>query len=306
MADLQELARLHQELEWLRFEKRSDTAEWRRSWKQKDRWDDRWALNWDMFLRQQRSGVKIDRLVRSLDKKRGIIRKATPEQAAEIAAVTEALKFQVPLDDFISRGIAAYLGLALGVADDAGQFTLDALGLNETFAWASPRDFPGNLLAVRGSKIIASHYDNHLDRLARMVVEKCRPESPKTIGQLTREIQQEWDLISRKDALRVARTEAANVWETTNLNTMRLNGVKTVDWIIARGPSIGTTTLPVCKICLKKAVAGPYDINDLTEVPPAHPNCRCSLVLAQDEIWLPPKEPWTGGQSDFHTYDLDA
>lgn len=302
MSDLGELAKLHHEASWLRFQKREDAKAWQRAWRQKDRWDSRWADRWESFLLKQQRRADMEKLVKLGRKAYGRVRKAEQPPPPSYETVMSALIAQMGMEQFASEGLKAYLGFAVQVGEDAGQFTLDALGLNTTFAWAGEADFPKNVLAVRGSKVIQHHHGNHLEQLARMVVQKCDPTSPQTIGELIRGIRQEWGKITRRDAERIARTEAANVWETVAYNAMRLNGVTRVDWLIARGPAIGVTRLPVCKQCLAKAARSPYVLDEMDDVPPAHPNCRCTLIPALDTIWLPPAEPWTGAETKLETF----
>jgi SPP1 gp7 family putative phage head morphogenesis protein len=223
----------------------------------------------------------------------------------DAAAVSAALQTQIAADQFSRGAMALYVGLALDTAEEVGQLTLDALGLNRTFAWAHQRAFARDAFAVRGSKIIHHAHGYHVDRLAEVVVRACNPTRPLTIGDLTKEIRTQWADVSRKNALRVARTESANVWERTNWYAMRANGVKQVQWIIATGPAIGNTVEPVCEICLQRKVESPYVMDDMVIFPPVHPNCRCTLVPKLDPTWLPPAEPWTGGESPLPPIFLD-
>jgi hypothetical protein len=285
------------------IEKRADGAAWKRAWRQRERWHPRWQRGWEKHLTKQQRKVDVAAAVKTGQRAWGVgrLRKARKRQPSpeEVAA---GLRDQVAEDQFETGAMALYLSLAVDEAEDAGQHTLDSLGLQRTFAWAGARDFPGNVLAVRGSKIITGIYGNHLDSLARLVVAKCDPAEPKTIGQLTREVQAEWSALTRKQAARIARTEAAHVWETTNFNAMALNGVNYVDWLLASGPAIGVRVGPVCAECLVRAAQGPFVIDDLEEIPPVHPHCRCTLVPQHDPTWLPPPEPWVGAARPLEVF----
>lgn len=191
-------------------------------------------------------------------------------------------------------GLGVYMSLAHYVSEDAGQATLDNLGLNETWKWTGSRDMVRDLFAVRGSKIIQNSYGTHRAELASMITRATDPAQPKTVAQVRKKILMEWGRITRNDAQRIARTETAAVWETTNYNAQRANGVEEFDWAVAKGPAIGTHTEQVCAICLKRAAGGPYKTGAV-ELPPAHPHCRCTLIPSLEKNWLPPAEIWSGG-----------
>lgn len=300
-SELEELVKLRALAEWALMEKRGDADEWRRVWRARDRQHRRWQAPLAAQLSRLDSTLQLNNAVKVAQDAWGgrFLRKARkkPPSSSEVQAAlsgpTTAPK----------GAVAAYVGLANQTGEDAGQGTLDALGINETFAWAHPRDMARDPFAVRGSKIIAQLYDNHIARLAAIVVRKCDPAQPKTMGQLIKEIRAEFKGVSARDARRVARTESAFVWETTNWNTMVLNGVREIEWLIASGPSIGPPkSYPVCEHCLGKAAHSPYSVDDLLEIPPIHPNDRCTLVQSYDPEWLPPATPWTGEKEDLVTF----
>jgi SPP1 gp7 family putative phage head morphogenesis protein len=187
-----------------------------------------------------------------------------------------------------------YLSIAHDVSEEAGQSTLDQLGLNRTFRWNSVRDMPRDQFAVRGSKILQHAVGSHGRELARMVLEATDPANPRSSKSLARDIRRRWDILTRSQAERIARTETATIWETTNWNTMRANGIQKVEWTIAHGPNIGPPrSYPVCPLCLREAAGSPYPIEGVS-IPPKHPNCRCTLIPVLDG-WLPPAETWSGG-----------
>lgn len=302
--ELAELIRLRYEAEAEMISKRGDAADWQRAWRQKARWDGRWEA---MMLRELlgvRTGVDVPGLVKEGQRawrRSGFVRKV---RFPKFDSVRSFIVRQINQSELIKGALASYVTLSMSEGEDAGQHTLDSLGLNKTFAWAGPRDFPANLFAVRGSKLIQVMYGNHLDRLAQMVVQKTDPSRPSTIGQLTKEIKDEWPKLARKDAARIARTESANVWETTNFNAMNLNGVQEVEWLIAQGPSIGPpNSYPVCEACLRMAANSPYAMSDMTVIPPIHPHDRCTIIPRFDPNWLPPAEPWTGAEVKMETFE---
>lgn len=197
-----------------------------------------------------------------------------------------------------------YLSLAEDTAEDSGQHSLDVLGLDQTWRWTTVRDLDPNVFAVRGSKVIQQAYGTHRSELAKIIIESTDPARPRTQGETRREIRKKWDLLTRSQVERIARTETANVWEDTNLATQVANGVEQFDWLIAKGPSIGPpTSLPVCKDCLRMAAGGPYDLEHVVR-PPKHPNCRCTLIPSLHRpaaLWLPPAEPWHGAEPPLPT-----
>lgn len=67
---------------------------------------------------------------------------------------------------------------------------------------------------------------------------------------------------------RLARTEAAFASEAGARGQMSDLGVEKVEWLISDG---------ACPICEDLAAGGPYDIDDDDNLPPAHPNCLCSV-----------------------------
>lgn len=299
--ELQELAKLHQALELTRFSKRRDAPAWLRAWRAREKWDARWQRTFTKYMLLHQDDVHLRKLAEEGRKAWGVgrLRKAATPDAAGVAA---ALQSEINEDQFVSGGLAIYLGLALDESEDAGQFTLDALGLDETFSWATQRDFVRDPFAVRGSKVMQQVYGTHRDRLAKMVIEVCNPAQPKTIDQLVKEIKSEWGQVTTKQARTIARSETASVWETTNFNAMNLNDVREVEWIVATGPAIGTKTFPVCERCLKRSAEGPYVMGEVVIVPPEHPNCRCTLVPIDDPYWLPPAEPWTGAETQLEIF----
>jgi hypothetical protein len=302
--DIAELAGLRVQAEWVMLEKRGDGASWRRAWNDRDRWHPKWSKAFmELFTRFDQQ-YNFQLLVkRGLDAWSPGRLKRRPGSVPPASAISAVMQTQVAADQFQDGAMAVYMDLALNEAEAAGQRTLEALGLNETFAWANIRDFPENPYAVRGSKILQNLYGNHRERLARLVLDKTKPDSPKTIGQLTREIRAEWPRLAAKDADMIARTEAANVWETTNWNAMYLNNVQEVEWLIASGPSIGPPkSYPVCKECLERAANSPYHMIEMESIPPLHPRCRCTVVQKYNPEWLPPAEPWTGAATKLEVF----
>jgi hypothetical protein len=304
--ELVELADLRKAAEISMLLKRADTPSWERSWRARNRWDRRWEEQVVKVIARGDRSADTRRLARAGRKAWGVgflKKQRRPHNIPPPDEVAAQLRAETDEAAFSKGAMAMYLTLGADEGEEAGQYTLDSLGLNQTFAWAGPRDFPGNLLAVRGSKLLTAYYDNHRDRLAKMVIEKCDPSKPKTMGQLTKEIRQEWDKLTAKEAKRIARTESAFVWETTNWNAMTLNGVQEVEWLIGRGPSIGPPkSYPVCEHCLEQAALSPHVMDDMQEIPPLHPHCRCTLIPKHDPEWLPPAEPWAGAATKMSVF----
>lgn len=220
----------------------------------------------------------------------------SPLANATIGRIREKIQSQVgDPADYERGGMNVYLSMARDISEEAGQNGLDALGLNRTFRWTTERDMVGDQFAVRGSKILQHAVGSHGDQLARIIVRATDPANPRPLQQTVKDIREQWGVLTKSEAERIARTETATIWETTHWNTMRNNGVKLVDWTIARGPSIGPPkSLPVCPLCLEESSGNPHPINEV-DLPPKHPNCRCHLVPRLPDDWLPPATTWDGG-----------
>ena len=298
--DLAELYDLRVKYETLALAKRADGPVWRSAWRQRERWTPRWQRTYEGLFEKNIERVDLDELVVVGQKSWSRVEKA---QRPSFFQVVKKLRQWISPTEFLKGALAVYVGLALDESEDAGQYTLDALGLNKTFAWASVRDFPANPFSVHGSKVLQHAYGEHLERLAKMVLDKTNPAQPQTIEQLKKNIRNEWPEIGRKHASLIARTEAANVWEITNFNAMMANGVARADWLVAVGPNIGIKSEPVCEDCLRMAADNPWVIDDLEIVPPYHPQCRCTLVPSLDPEWLPPDEPWAGAKIQLRTFE---
>ena len=307
---LDRLVRLRMELEAVMLVRRPDFPGWARSWRAKRRWEKRWS-DW--------ASDTISDLVRALPREDNILSLTRPQAEGEgilrgrrvrkdsrrmtPEEVMDRLRIHVDTDALASGSVAAYLRMALATGEDVGQFTLDALGLNRTFAWAHPRNMAQAIYAVRGSKVVQIAYGTHLEELASIIIRATDPTRPLTIDEVTHEIRERWGNLQRWQAGRIARTETAAVWETTSYNVMRANGVTTLENLIATGPSIGFASEPVCPICVEIAANGPYLVENLTDIPPYHPNCRCTLIPYGD--YLPPQDPWAGeNRDDLRVFDV--
>jgi hypothetical protein len=240
---------------------------------------------------------------------------ATPPPAHEVA---QSLAAGFNEEAWAVGAVQVYLGLAYQTSTEAGQHALKALGLDKTFAWAHPQNMARDIFSVRGSKVIQNMYGNHLEALTKIIIQATDPRNPLTIDQVNAKIAEEWPALTRYQVERIARTETASVWTTTSVNAYRANGISKFESIIAHGPSIGTNpeTLEIvsedpCDECTDYAADGPYDIES-GDLPPWHPNCRCEAIPvledANGDPWLPPAEPWTGGDplSDPVTEDVLA
>lgn len=282
----------------LRTRRRPDFPEWSRAWRAKGRWDRRfedWAVGMIGDLRRELPDegelVRLAGEVRS-----GTTKRWRPVAAAadsiDVGALASRIGAITQTDPLVQGSLVTYLGVARAAGEEAGQFSLDALGINRTFAWANPRNMAQALYAVRGSKVVQLAHGTHVSELSKIVARATDPSRPLAIGDVTREIREKWDGLERWQAERIARTETAAVWETTNYNVMRANGVESFDSLIASGPSIGVDVEDACDICQEIAAGAPYGPDDLADLPPFHPNCRCTLVPHEDV--LPPREPWAG------------
>jgi hypothetical protein len=193
--------------------------------------------------------------------------------------------------------VQAYLGMALATSEDAGQFSLDRLGINRTFAWAQPRSMAQDLFAVRGSKVIENLVGNHLEELTKIIVRATDPTKPLTVLEVKSLVLEKWPELKDWQALRIARTETAAVWTTTSMNAYAANGITHFESLLANGPTLELQQSEPCPICVEMASIGRLDAHG--ELPPWHPSCRCEAVPVLEDAdgnpWLPPDEPWAGG-----------
>lgn len=295
---------------------RSDAAQWRSAWRARERWYSRWERDFNAAL-EALNRLAETNLDGAVDLATGQVRKADDPDEEEMRR-QHLREIILAILDRLLRGIregidagragatSVYAGLGLDTGEDAGQYTLDALGLNRTFRWYGQRDFLRDELAVRGSKIIQLLYGNHLEQLARIIADATNPAEPKTVDEVRKEILERWGQLTRAEAQRIARTETGIVWERTHWYAMRANGVRQVRWVVAHGPAIGVRVGPVCPRCMALSAGSPYDMGELAEIPPAHPNCRCTLIPVLDPRWLPPAEPWTGSEAPLPTEGLSS
>jgi hypothetical protein len=90
-------------------------------------------------------------------------------------------------------------------------------------------------------------------------------------------------------AFTIANTEMNRAMSQSCLNSYNDFGVEQVEWL----------GLEACELCGANADQGPIMLGELFEsgddAPPAHPNCRCSIIAVVDENRLPPLEGETQG-----------
>lgn len=217
-------------------------------------------------------------------------------QRGGVEDVKRALTNTVNEASWLQGGATEYLGLAVQTAEQAGQVSLDHLGLDKTFAFASPQNMAQDTFAARGSKVVQQMYGNHVDKLTKIITDATDPRNPKTISEVKASIREQWPALQSYQVDRIARTETAAVWTTTAANAYAANGISEFETIVASGPSIGIESEDPCDECVDMA-SDTHSIDD--DLPPWHPNCRCEAIpVLEDEDgtpWLPPDEPWTGG-----------
>lgn len=78
------------------------------------------------------------------------------------------------------------------------------------------------------------------------------------------------NITPRARATMIARTEYARARITGTLQSYQNYGVEMVEVITANDSS-------VCDICIDISEKNPYNINDVRNLPPFHPNCRCTV-----------------------------
>lgn len=218
-------------------------------------------------------------------------------KSATAKDISRALTGRMNEAAYKTGATSAYLGLSVKTAEQAGQVSLEHLGINKTFAFANPRTMARDTFAARGSKVIQNMYGAHVDTLTQIITEATDPRNPKTIEQVKASIRERWAGLQPYQVERIARTETAAVWTATSVNAYAANGVSAFESIVATGPSIGVDTEDACDECVDEA-SNVHTIDD--DLPPWHPNCRCEAVpMLEDpetgDPWLPPDEPWTGG-----------
>lgn len=204
-------------------------------------------------------------------------------------------------DAMLHGAVQTYIGMALQTGEQAGQYALNHLGMNRSFAWAHPRSMGHDLFSVRGSKVIQNMYGDHVNALTRIITAATNPAQPKTMQEVQSLIKEQWPDLQRSQVARIARTETATAWTTTSVNAYAANGISAVESLVAQGPSIGVESEDPCDECVDAAAQGAFDIAD--DMPPWHPNCRCEVVPVLEDPesgdqWLPPQEPWTGGTNE--------
>jgi hypothetical protein len=90
-------------------------------------------------------------------------------------------------------------------------------------------------------------------------------------------------------AFTIANTEMNRAMSQSCLNSYADFGVEQVEWL----------GLEACELCGANADQGPVPLGELfasgDDAPPAHPNCRCSIIAVVDENSLPPLEGETEG-----------
>jgi SPP1 gp7 family putative phage head morphogenesis protein len=84
-----------------------------------------------------------------------------------------------------------------------------------------------------------------------------------------RQLGAQFDEYSGYEFERLARTESAFAAEAGTRAQMADLGVEQVEWLISAD---------ACPICQDLADGGPYALDDEENLPPAHPNCLCSVA----------------------------
>ena len=97
--------------------------------------------------------------------------------------------------------------------------------------------------------------------------------SPLAVG---RQLAAQFDAYASHEMQRLARTESAFAAEAGTRAQLADLDVSEVEWLISAG---------ACVICEELAAGGPYALEDTDSLPPAHPNCCCSIspVTATDD-----------------------
>lgn len=292
-------ARVHR----VRYAKKMDTKVWEATWRAKSRWEKRWQRWGEEVLNNLGSRVDVEDLIRyATQAQKSRIRRVRKDdnQDALIASLIERVTSGIDQSTWVEGAATSYLQIALDTGETAGQYGLDSLGINKTFAWANPRNMAADLYAVRGSKVVQGMYGNHIANLTKLIVDATNPAQPLAMSEIVRQIREDYPNLLRWQAEQIARTETAAVWENMNMNMMIANEVPGANVLVATGPSIGTITMSVCSICKGIVADGPWFPASAAPTPPFHPNCRCTVVaeLTNDngDPWLPPADTWNGGE----------
>lgn len=134
--------------------------------------------------------------------------------------------------------------------------------------------FTRNFTELRG---ITEAMDQQISRI--LADGMAKGLSPR---QMADNISQNIVQIQRTRARAMARTEVIRAHHQATINTYKQAGVEGVQ-IMAEWSTAGDTR--VCPICLQMAAAGPYELDEIYNLIPAHPSCRClCLPLTKTEM----------------------
>jgi len=119
---------------------------------------------------------------------------------------------------------------------------------------------------------IKSILDTTFDALKRTLAEGVA--NGESIPDLAARVTEEYNQCKGYKAIRIARTETISSTNQGALQAYKQSGVvEKKEWLISAD---------ACDICIDIAAGGAVGINELFrggfDVPPAHPNCRCSII----------------------------
>lgn len=172
-----------------------------------------------------------------------------------------------------------------------GNLTLANIGYSQAFTIGDPvRD-----RLAQSSLVAARSIDNTSKARIRTVMQRGFIDGRSTQA-IARDIRAEMGEWPRWRAEMIARTEVAEAWESTRYEVLARNGVQARQWITSMDERVdgGNPSGP----CIVNAEAGPVPMNSAfpsgSMFPPAHPNCRCDVVVPEGS-GVPEGRAWTGG-----------
>jgi SPP1 gp7 family putative phage head morphogenesis protein len=112
------------------------------------------------------------------------------------------------------------------------------------------------------------------------------------VDEIARDIRREFGDMTRRRARLIAHTETGDQFSRAAHETYRRNGVESKEWLTAQDDLVEPE-------CAGNEAEGAIPIDEPFssghQAPLAHPRCRCTLRPRVSESWMPPDDPWRGG-----------
>jgi len=209
--------------------------------------------------------------------KRGIIRLFQEQENRALRALRKSKAITKDVDDVLrithdEREIMKFTEFALPRITEMvkinGEAAAAELGLG--FDITNPEVI--KWIKKHTGESIKSILDTTFDALKRTLAEGVA--NGESIPNLAARITEEYNQCKGYKAIRIARTETISSTNQGALQAYKQSGVvEKKEWLISAD---------ACDICIDIAAGGAVGINELFkggfDVPPAHPNCRCSII----------------------------